>query len=99
MTAPFWAIHSIKGKENVDSLVGELRKGRVDVSGMSTEELSKHMETEAGIRRRIRAAQGLEDVLPTPSVVNDELNAMAGRPNIKGERQPADATQVRIYGK
>lgn len=96
VTAPFWQQHSIKGKENADSLVNELRGGRVDVSAMTPTQLDIHMEDEASLRRRIRLARGLPDILPTPEAISHEV---FGTIPVAGKREPSDATQVRVYGR
>jgi hypothetical protein len=71
MSAKFWQAHSIKQQPVVDSLVKTLRAGRVDVSGMSTEQLHGHMTREAELVRGIRRAKGLPEVMGTrpPEVV------------------------------
>lgn len=103
MSKQFWQQHSIKGKESpapsvADSLVSQLRAGRVDVSGMSQGELASHMEDEASLRRRIRLARGLPEILPTPEVI---LAETAGVPSTRDIAMvtPADATQVRVRGR
>lgn len=70
MSKEFWGPHSIKqtpavSKQKADSLVKVLRAGRVDVSGMSTEQLHGHMTREAELVRGIRRAKGLPEVMGT----------------------------------
>lgn len=89
MSAKFWAPHSIKQQPQqpvvADSLIKVLRAGRVDVSGMSTEQLHGHMTREAELVRGIRRAKGLPEIMGTRPPPEIKIIAPA---------TPADATRV-----
>lgn len=103
MSKDFWQGHSIKGQKpdiGVDGLINQLKAGRVNVSNMTEDQLNTHMEDEAGLRRRIRLARGLPEILPTQEVIAAELanEKVTDVPDVN-TRQYADATQVRVRGR
>lgn len=81
---PVYGQQPVAGKAKADSLVRVLRAGRVDVSGMSTEQLHSHMTQEAELVRGIRRAKGLPEIMGTrpPEVKLTDVTT------------PADASRV-----